>query len=463
MAFLNVRERRIEAKIAYLGAPLVGKVTNLERLSASASVSASGDVVAAEWRPTSGALANATFRDCEITVTLVAPRDALDARRVRDLVGEVDGIVFVADAHPSSFDRNQASVALMRDAMDALPRRDLPIVLQVNKTDLEGAVTADEIAAALHLEAVPRIGAVAIRGDGVVETAERALAEILDVLMKSGESPSDAESRDRTTVRPQAARVAGNPLLTALKQVLRDTVSEHAAHLEAQSGAAVVRHALIEESARARASADGLRAALDALVAKIGGVESAMKKASEETARRLDRQDAALAAIGEVVRSIPGAVERAGDGTRSEVTRLIDARAKAEREQTATTALVLRRALDGLAADIKGADARGPIGELRSAILGVADQAKVLGGLVQPSTAAVRSLTVKVGELESSVEGQLRALATEVRDAVDHRLEAVRVEALDGLAKNEAKTDALHALVNELIDELKKPKKGWFG
>lgn len=460
MAYLNVRERRIEAKIAYLGAALAGKVTNLERLGAGTSTS--GDVVATEWRPPSSSLTNARFRDCEVMVTLVAPRDELDAVRLRDLIREVDGIVFVADADPSSVERNRASVALMRDAIEALRRRDLPIVLQVNKTDLAFAVPAVEVAAALDLAALPRIDAAAIRGEGVVETAERALAEILDVLVEGGDRASDADSRESTTARPPGARVEGNPLLTALKQVLRDTVSEHVAHLEAKSGAADMHRMWMEESARTRASADALRVALDALVARMGGLQSAMKKTSEDHARRLERQEAALAAMGEVVRSIPGTVERLREGTLSEVVRLADTRAKAEHEQTANTSLALRRTLDGLAADIKSTDARGLVNELRTAIQGVADQTKLLGGLVQPSTAAVRTLTVKVGELETAVGREVRAAVARVVGSVEQRSEAVRVE-LEGLAKNEAKTADLHNLIMELIEELKRPKKGWFG
>jgi hypothetical protein len=461
MAYLNVRERRIEAKIAYLGAPLAGKVTNLQRLGTSTS--ATGDVVATEWRPASSSLTNARFRDCEVTVTLVALRDALGAERLRDLVREVDGIVFVADADPSSVERNRASVALMRDAIEAASRRDLPVVLQVNKTDLDGAMPAEEVASALDLDALPRIGAAAIRGEGVVETAERTLAEILEVLLKGGGSASDAEPREPTTARPPAARVEGNPLLTALKQVLRDTVSEHVANLEAQSGAADMNRAWTEESARTRASADALRVTVEALVGRLGGVESAIRKASEDSARRLERQEAVLAAIGEVVRSIPGAVERVGEGTRNEVSRVVEARAKAEREQTAATALMLRRTLDGLSADIRSADSRGLVGEVRSAVQGVADQTKVLGGLVQPSTTAVRSLTVKVSELETTVEREVRAAVTHMVGSVEERIEAVRVDAMEGLARTEAKTAELHALITELIDELKKPKKGWFG
>ena len=97
MAYLNVRERRIEAKIAYLGPELAGRTTNFERLR-----DGSKDARIAKVRTTSDETGTrlslawqleeaARFRDCDVVVELVAPH----AESTDDVLREVDGVVLV--------------------------------------------------------------------------------------------------------------------------------------------------------------------------------------------------------------------------------------------------------------------------------------------------------------------------------------------------------------------------------
>ena len=68
MAYLNLRDRRIEAKVAYVGPAASGKATNLEQLrrslGAQAQITNAGDALSLSWQPAD----NKRFRDCEVSV-----------------------------------------------------------------------------------------------------------------------------------------------------------------------------------------------------------------------------------------------------------------------------------------------------------------------------------------------------------------------------------------------------------
>lgn len=222
---LNVRDRRIEAKIAYIGARGAGKATNFEKLGGDPT----GDSLSLDWRP---ATAN-RFRDCDVFVKLVAERAEPTADALRDVLRDADGVVFVADSDPSTHERTQRVLDLARAAIAALGRADVPVVVQINKRDLEGAPPAAAVLDAIGGADLPHVVATAARGDGVIETAERALEGILAALDK-GEPALASDPK-------LPPRVEGNPLLTALRQVLRETVSEHVAQLESRNGDAITR------------------------------------------------------------------------------------------------------------------------------------------------------------------------------------------------------------------------------
>lgn len=221
MAQLNVRERRVEAKIAYTGPVGAGKTTNFESLS-QRRLLRDDDVIAVEWRPAS----TPTFRDCEVVVSLITNRSNPSEDSMRALLDEADGIVFVADANADAVERNRESMEVVRKVIGRSSKRHVPIVVQVNKTDLLTALPPREVLDAMAASSLPYVTAIAARGDGVLETAERALADVVQALR--------AESQNGHDASPQPARVEGNPLLTALRQVLRETVSEHVVRIEAR-------------------------------------------------------------------------------------------------------------------------------------------------------------------------------------------------------------------------------------
>jgi len=220
MAQLNVRERRIEAKIAYTGPVGAGKTTNFEQI-ANRRLLRDDDLISVEWRPTGAT----RFRDCDVVVTLVANRARPSEDSMAALLEHVDGVVFVADANPDAAENNRASIDIVRSVL-ARSKRPVPVVVQVNKTDLESAVPPNEVLDMLEASSLPCVTAIAAQGDGVIETAQRALADIVQALRESQNGHAEQSA-------VPAPRVEGNnPLLSSLRQVLRETALEQVAHLE---------------------------------------------------------------------------------------------------------------------------------------------------------------------------------------------------------------------------------------
>ena len=141
MAYLNVRERRIEAKVAYVGPDLSGKTTNFDRLRQVAqdpriarvdAPSVGGqDLLSIAWQSPE----RTRFRDCDLLVKVVATHGAASGTSFDDVLGDADGVVLVADARPAAQPRNLECLSAVREALARLDRRALPLVVRVQLQD----------------------------------------------------------------------------------------------------------------------------------------------------------------------------------------------------------------------------------------------------------------------------------------------------------------------------------------
>jgi hypothetical protein len=179
MATINVAQRRIDTKIVYYGPGQSGKTTNLVNIHSRMPEDLRGPM-----RSIDTVEERTLFFDFmpveEIEVggwairfhLYTVPGQADYVRTRRAILGGADGIVFVADAAPDQQEANQESARELTEHLAHYGRTpaDLPVVLQVNKGDLEDARSADEIGAAINPGVWPVIPAMAIRGIGVAET-----------------------------------------------------------------------------------------------------------------------------------------------------------------------------------------------------------------------------------------------------------------------------------------------------
>jgi signal recognition particle receptor subunit beta len=179
MATINVAKRRIDTKIVYYGPGQSGKTTNLVNVHARMPAELRGDL-----RSIDTAEERTLFFDFmpveEVEVggwairfhlyTVPGQKDYVRTRRA--ILGGADGIVFVADASPDQSDANRESVVELHEHLTHYGRdaARLPVVLQVNKTDLPEARKSSEVNDDLNEATWPMFPAVAIRGIGVAET-----------------------------------------------------------------------------------------------------------------------------------------------------------------------------------------------------------------------------------------------------------------------------------------------------
>ncbi|MDO4263062.1 MAG: gliding-motility protein MglA, partial [Deinococcus sp.] len=98
-------------------------------------------------------------------------------------------IVFVADSAPERLRANAESMRNLREnlAEHGVDMATLPIVLQINKRDLPGALPVDVIRSVVDPQRkLPVIEAEAINGKGVFESLKLASKLVLDRLSKTG-------------------------------------------------------------------------------------------------------------------------------------------------------------------------------------------------------------------------------------------------------------------------------------
>jgi signal recognition particle receptor subunit beta len=447
MAYLNVRERRVETKIAYVGPLGSGKATNLEQLglraaprpaSSTRSISDDvGEVITLDWT----APPEFELRDCALTVKVVAASGPPSLDRVRAMVRDADGVVLVLDARESAAEDNGAVVAHVRDALAATGKTRVPVVVQVNKTDLPDARSSSDVVATLGA-AWPVVGAAATRGEGVVETLERALADVLAGLKTDGQLENGEDARP--TRQPLAPRAEGNPLLNALRDVLRQTMTEHATRLEERFADRFADRF----TARFDELRDFMKVSVEqttrALAAHVGAIASLERRMSEGD--RFADVVESIAKTAARVDELKAQLDRAREELKSEVIRAQEIRSRGDREHLATMLVPVRRATEALSAEIKQTDARAGVATLADALVGLRD------------------------ELEASSQRE-SAEARDMREALVRRVAGVEelvihntAELQSSTARAAAEIEALRAQVTELIDELKrKEKKGWFG
>jgi hypothetical protein len=461
MAYLNVRERRIETKIAYVGPELAGKATNLQRLKSDVARGRATDIletpteggalVSLDWTP----LQMPRFNDCDIAVKIIAARGTLSEGALGDLLEDVDGVVVVVDASSAAQDENRRAISLVREVLGKDTSVQRPVVVQLNKSDLEDAVPASELAHALQTNDWPVVSASATRGDGVVETLEMALANVLEAMKASG-------------AEPQEVRADHNPLLTALRQILRETVTEHMAALERET---VPRLTAAVAAATTSAPAAAPRADGE-LLARLDRTDRAIAELREALASiRSDASTAASEAsqVRMVTDEVAAIVERsAADLTRVAATEArlkeeLNAKSKADREHVTSALAVLRRALDAMAVDLKRFDVSEQVAAMGKQIAQLKEKGEGAGSAVPPpAPAQLKALETRLGTIEAFLQRELNGNGSKLGRLSD-AVKALHVDYGESLARADVRSTELHAGLAELLDDLKKRKKGWFG
>jgi len=179
LSFLNYSTREINFKIVYYGPGLSGKTTNIKSIYNKVKKDNKGKLVslATETERTLFfdffPLDLGSIKGYKVKFHLyTVPGQIYYASSRKLIMKGVDGVVFVADSQRERFEANFESLNdMLQNLMDYKIDFDtLPYVLQLNKRDLPNITPANELIAALRKREEPVIEAMAVKGDGVVET-----------------------------------------------------------------------------------------------------------------------------------------------------------------------------------------------------------------------------------------------------------------------------------------------------
>ncbi len=182
---INFAGREIALKLVYYGAALSGKTTNLRSLHQLTTEGARGRLMTLETKDDRtlffdmlpltlradaerGGSPGMTLRIKIFTV----PGQVLHSSTRRLVLQGADGVAFIADSQISETEHNAASFLDLRQNLKelGLSLKELPVVIQFNKRDLDQIRSDEEIDALAERGREPVFKAAAVNGKGVLET-----------------------------------------------------------------------------------------------------------------------------------------------------------------------------------------------------------------------------------------------------------------------------------------------------
>jgi len=191
MVELNHRDRLIKVKLVYYGPPVGGKTTNLQILHRAADARRRGEMVSINSAQDRTILFDLLplktpgYRGFELRLQVLAvPGQAMYATTRRLVLKGADSLVFVANSALDRWDENIQSYREMTQNLLShhLDPEAMPLVFQYNKRDLPQVLGMDQLDRALNARHAQTVPAVAVRGEGVLETFTSVLAETVQNL-----------------------------------------------------------------------------------------------------------------------------------------------------------------------------------------------------------------------------------------------------------------------------------------
>lgn len=181
---------RIVVHVVYDGPAFAGKTTNLEQLCGFftqhrrselfTTQNAGERTVYLDWLQLEGGVVAGRKLRCQM---ITVPGQTVLARRRWHLLKRADVVVFVVEATLRGIEDARPMFDMVSTYCSELDR-DLPLVVQANKTDLPGALSADAVAEALGCPRERVVMAQANVGNGVRETAVIAIRAAANVVQR---------------------------------------------------------------------------------------------------------------------------------------------------------------------------------------------------------------------------------------------------------------------------------------
>ncbi len=179
MVQFNHAAREITLKIVYYGPALSGKTTNLQMVHQLLDPQSRGRLMSldtADDRTLFFDLLPVFFKSksgFKVKIKMyTVPGQIMHQSTRRIVLAGADGVAFIADSQKSEAKANNEAWRSMLENLkqNGFTPESIPIVIQFNKRDLPNVRTDDEIAELRAKSKEPVYTAIAIRGDGVLET-----------------------------------------------------------------------------------------------------------------------------------------------------------------------------------------------------------------------------------------------------------------------------------------------------
>ncbi len=191
MSFINSNAKEIHCKIVYYGPSLGGKTTNIQWVYQQTSTDAKNKLVEIgadvertlffDFLPLN--IGDIKGYKTRFHLYTVPGQVVYDASRKLILKG-LDGVVFVADSQEERMDENIQAFRNLEKNLEqhGYDIRQIPMVVQYNKRDLNTVLKINELRSSLNPNGVPDFEAVAAEGKGVMETLNSISRSIINVL-----------------------------------------------------------------------------------------------------------------------------------------------------------------------------------------------------------------------------------------------------------------------------------------
>jgi signal recognition particle receptor subunit beta len=222
MVQINFARREVNCKIVYYGPGLSGKTTNLELIHQKAGAGIAGSLTSIateqdrtlffDFMPLD--IGQVAGMKTKFFLYTVPGQVYYNSTRKLVLQG-ADGVVFVADSDPNRMPDNLESLKNLEENLKDynLDPKKIPFVIQYNKRDLPAAMPVAELNTKINRWGVPTFEAVAVKGEGVMQTLKGLSKMIIERLNDDyGKQPAGtaaaASPAGGTTSRPAPAPAA---------------------------------------------------------------------------------------------------------------------------------------------------------------------------------------------------------------------------------------------------------------
>ena len=189
MTLFNYAAREITATIVYYGPGKCGKTTNLEFIHTKADPSKSSKLLSMATETDRTIFFDllpmhvGSINGFKVKIQLLTVPGQVYYNSTRKVVlSGADGVVFVADSQKEKSDENIESLKNLEENLriNGLSCDTIPLVLQLNKQDMSDLIPNEELIKLVDRQDVKSFPAAAINGQGVMETYEAIVKEVLD-------------------------------------------------------------------------------------------------------------------------------------------------------------------------------------------------------------------------------------------------------------------------------------------